>query len=107
MKMRNEKGKEHGNKRRRICARRKVDRDEANHYIPNRNDSELKAEPTKGSIIRRLKEEGLKISPQRLAVIDVLMEKRELHPGPTLVYQEARKKRGGLSLSTVYAALDA
>ena len=67
----------------------------------------MKSEPTKESIIGRLKDEGLKITPQRLAVIDVLMEKRELHPGPTLVYQEARKKKRGLSLSTVYATLDA
>lgn len=62
---------------------------------------------TRESIIGRLRQGGLKTTSQRLAVIDVLIEKRLLHPGPTLIYREARKKNKGLSLSTVYATLDA
>ena len=61
---------------------------------------------TKESIIKQLKEKGLKINPQRLAIIDVLIEKRALHPGARLVYEEAKKKRNSLSLSTAYATLN-
>lgn len=63
-------------------------------------------ELSKESIVGRLKEEGLKITPQRLAVIETLVEKRGLHPGAALIYEEARKKRKGLSLSTTYATLE-
>ena len=49
---------------------------------------------------------GLKITPQRLAIIDVLVERRDLHPGARLIYEEARKKKRSLSLSTTYATLD-
>jgi Fur family peroxide stress response transcriptional regulator len=61
---------------------------------------------TKESIIKQLKEKGLKITPQRLAIIDVLIEHRNLHPGARLVYEEAKKKRKSLSLSTAYATLN-
>ena len=70
-----------------------------------RNGSVL-AKVTKESIIKQLKEKGLKITPQRLAIIDVLIEKRDLHPGARLVYEEAKKKKKkkkSLSLSTAYA----
>jgi Fur family peroxide stress response transcriptional regulator len=61
---------------------------------------------TKESIIDQLRERGLKITSQRLAIIEVLIEQRHLHPGARLVYEEARKKKQGLSLSTVYATLN-
>jgi Fur family peroxide stress response transcriptional regulator len=61
---------------------------------------------TKESIIDQLRERGLKITPQRRAIVEVLIEQRNLHPGARLVYEEARKKKQGLSLSTVYATLD-
>ena len=61
---------------------------------------------TKESIIKKLKERGLKVTPQRLAIIEVLIEKRDFHPGARLVYEEARKKKKSLSLSTVYATLN-
>jgi Fur family transcriptional regulator, peroxide stress response regulator len=61
---------------------------------------------TKESIIDQLRERGLKITPQRLAIIEVLIEHKHLHPGARLVYKEARKKKRGLSLSTVYATLN-
>jgi len=61
---------------------------------------------TKESIIKQLKENGLKITPQRLAIIEVLLEKRDLHPGPRLLYNEAKKKKKSLSLSTTYATLN-
>ena len=60
----------------------------------------------KAAIIKKLKERKLKLTPQRLAVIDALMENTLLHPGASLIYREARKKAKSLSLSTVYATLD-
>lgn len=59
----------------------------------------------KNEFIGLLKEKGLKITPQRLSVIETLMENRYEHPGATLVYREARKKLQSISLSTVYATL--
>ena len=61
---------------------------------------------TKESIIKQLKEKGLKITPQRMAIIEVLIEKRGSHPGARLVYEEAKKKKKSLSLSTAYATLN-
>jgi len=60
---------------------------------------------TKESIIEQLRERRLKITPQRLAIIEVLIEKRDFHPGARLVYEEAKKKKKSLSLSTTYATL--
>ena len=70
----------------------------------NWNDSEMN-KINKEDLIGQLKEKGLKITPQRLAIIDALVEKRDAHPGATLIYDEARKKAGHVSLSTVYATL--
>jgi Fur family transcriptional regulator, peroxide stress response regulator len=61
---------------------------------------------TREFIIQQLRDSGLKTTPQRLAIIEVLLEKRGLHPGARLVYQEAKKKRKRLSLSTTYATLN-
>ena len=60
----------------------------------------------KATIIKKLKARKLKLTPQRLAIIDALIENTLLHPGASLIYQEARKKAKSLSLSTVYATLD-
>ena len=60
----------------------------------------------KESIIKQLREKGLKVTPQRLAIIEVLIERGDLHPSARLVYQEAKKKKKSLSLSTTYATLD-
>ena len=53
-----------------------------------------------------MKERGLKITPQRAAIIEVLADAMLCHPGANLIYREARKKVKGLSLSTVYATLN-
>ena len=63
-------------------------------------------ETMKESIIKKLRERGLKLTPQRLAIIDALIENTLLHPGASLIYREARKKAKSLSLSTVYATLE-
>jgi Fur family peroxide stress response transcriptional regulator len=60
----------------------------------------------KESIIKQLKEKGLKVTPQRLAIIEVLIEQGDLHPGACLVYKEAKKKKKSLSLSATYATLN-
>ncbi len=60
---------------------------------------------TKESIITRLREKGLKLTSQRLAIIDVLIEKGSSHPRAYLVYEKAKKKKKSLSLSTTYATL--
>ena len=60
---------------------------------------------TKEDLIGQLKEKGLKITPQRLAIIDALVENRQLHPGARLIYAEARMKAKRVSSSTVYATL--
>ena len=70
----------------------------------NWNDSEMK-KINEEDLIGQLKEKGLKITPQRLAIIDVLVENRDVHPGATLIYEEARKIAKRVSLSTVYATL--
>ena len=56
-------------------------------------------------LLDQLREKGLKLTAQRLAIIDVLVEQGDRHPGATLIYSEARKKAERLSLSTVYATL--
>ena len=57
---------------------------------------------TKESIIQILKERGLRITPQRLSIIDVLVKKGHLHPGARFIYKEAKKKGTRLSLSSTY-----
>ena len=57
---------------------------------------------TKESIIQKLKERGLRITPQRLFIIDVLVKKGHLHPGARFIFKEAKKKGTRLSLSSVY-----
>jgi len=61
---------------------------------------------TQESIIAHLKEKGLKATPQRMAIGEVLTELGDLHPGARLVYKEAKKKTKSLSLSTAYATLN-
>ena len=60
----------------------------------------------KSAILRRLKEARLKLTSQRLAIIEALMENHALHPSASLLYQRAKKKVKGLSLSTVYYTLN-
>ena len=60
---------------------------------------------TKENLISQLREKGLKVTPQRLAIVDALVENRYEHPGTTLIFNEARKKAKRVSLSTVYATL--
>ncbi len=60
----------------------------------------------KETIIRNMRKKGLKVTPQRLAVVDVLIEKNLLHPSARVIYDAARRRTRGLSLSTVYLTLN-
>jgi len=57
-------------------------------------------------LIKKMREKGLKVTPQRLAVIDVLIEKNLLHPSARVIYDVAKRRTNGLSLSTVYLTLN-
>lgn len=61
---------------------------------------------TKESMISQMRKKGLKVTPQRLAIIDVLIELGDSHPGASLIYKKAKKKKKSLSLSTTYATLN-
>ncbi len=61
---------------------------------------------TKESMISQMRKKGLKVTPQRLAIIDVLIEQGDSHPGASLIYKKAKKKKKSLSLSTTYATLN-
>ncbi len=56
--------------------------------------------------IRRLKEKGLVITPQRLAVLECLSDKN-LHLSAEEIYRKLKQKYPTLSLATVYTALEA
>jgi len=60
----------------------------------------------KEAILKRLKEKGLKLTSQRLAIIDAFVERSQFHPSARLIYREAGKKHRGLSFSTVYLTLN-
>jgi Fe2+ or Zn2+ uptake regulation protein len=60
----------------------------------------------KDTIIKKLKAKGLKLTPQRLAIIESFAEKAPLHPSANTIYEAAKKKRVGISLSTIYYTLN-
>ncbi|HET6459176.1 MAG TPA: transcriptional repressor [Syntrophales bacterium] len=60
----------------------------------------------KDKIIKKLKGKGLKLTSQRLAVIEAFTENYLLHPSADTIYKEAKKKKAGISLSTVYYTLN-
>ncbi len=61
---------------------------------------------TKKLAVNKLRKEGLKVTPQRLAIIKTLAAMRDLHPSARAVYREAKKMVKSLSLSTTYATLN-
>ena len=60
----------------------------------------------KDFLIKKMREKGLKLTPQRLAIIDVLVEKNPLHPSARVIHHSAKQRTKGLSLSTVYYTLN-
>lgn len=61
---------------------------------------------TRDWVLKELKDKGLKITPQRLAIIEVMARMRDLHPSAGDVYRAAKKMHKSLSLSTTYATLN-
>jgi Fe2+ or Zn2+ uptake regulation protein len=57
-------------------------------------------------LIKKMREKGLKLTSQRLAILDVLVEKNLLHPSAQAIYDAAKRRTNGLSLSTVYFTLN-
>ena len=57
-------------------------------------------------VLRKMREKGLKLTSQRLAVVGVLIEKNLLHPSARVIYDAAKRRTKGLSLSTVYLTLN-
>ncbi len=60
----------------------------------------------KSLILQILRERRLKLTPQRLAIVDALIKHFSFHPGAGLIFREAKKRTKSLSLSTVYATLN-
>ena len=56
-------------------------------------------------VVRSLREEGFRITPQRTAIVDYLL-KTEEHPSAERIHKTIRKKYPMVSLSTVYKTLD-
>ena len=56
-------------------------------------------------VIDTLRDEGLRITPQRIAIVDYLL-KTEDHPSAELIHNVVKKRYPMVSLSTVYKTLD-
>jgi Fe2+ or Zn2+ uptake regulation protein len=56
-------------------------------------------------IIKNLKEKGVKVTPQRIAIIDFL-EKNKVHPTAEEVYENVSKTFPTISLATIYNTLE-
>ena len=59
----------------------------------------------KEKIIRKLKEKGVKVTPQRIAIIDYL-ENNYNHPTAEDIYDYIIKEYPSISLATIYNTLD-
>jgi Fe2+ or Zn2+ uptake regulation protein len=55
--------------------------------------------------IKRLRQVGLKATPQRIALIAAFEQHGRLHPSAIQIYKTAKKTVPSLSLSTTYATL--
>jgi len=60
---------------------------------------------TKEEIYLRLKERGLKVTPQRIAVLEVLIENKT-HPNADSLIKLIRKDNPSISVGTIYNILD-
>lgn len=59
---------------------------------------------SKPQVIAEMRDKGLRITSQREAILDYLLSTSE-HPTARRIWQAARKKVPGISLSTVYSSL--
>ena len=66
---------------------------------------QIEAEAIKNRIVKALREKGLKLTPQRLLIIDILA-KSKTHPSAQALLLQAREKAPKVSVSTVYYTLN-
>ncbi|MBN1105979.1 MAG: transcriptional repressor [Deltaproteobacteria bacterium] len=59
----------------------------------------------KKSVMEKMREKGMKLTPQRRAILEFLVRKGTSHPGARVIHEHLRKKLKSLSLSTVYLTL--
>lgn len=57
------------------------------------------------TILQQLREQGFKLTPQRIAIVDYLMKKHD-HPTAEEIYEDIRKKYPTMSIATVYNTLE-
>lgn len=59
-----------------------------------------------GDLALRFREAGMKATPQRLAILQALLDVAD-HPSPEHVYRVVRAQMPSISLGTIYKTLDA
>jgi Fe2+ or Zn2+ uptake regulation protein len=57
------------------------------------------------NLVQRLRDRGIAVTPQRLAVMASLQNRRD-HPSAEHIYQEVRRQLPTISFNTVYKALE-
>lgn len=57
------------------------------------------------NLIKKLREHKISVTPQRLAVLAVLENRRD-HPSAEQIYQEVRRQHPAISFNTVYKTLE-
>jgi Fur family transcriptional regulator, peroxide stress response regulator len=57
------------------------------------------------NLMQQLRQRGIAVTPQRLAVMDVLQRRRD-HPSADHIYQEVRRGLPAISFNTVYKTLE-
>jgi Fur family transcriptional regulator, ferric uptake regulator len=60
---------------------------------------------TNEAIVQNLRERGYRLTPQRLAILQ-LLEESSGHLAPTEIYEQAVRRMPGLTEATVYRTLD-
>jgi Fur family peroxide stress response transcriptional regulator len=55
-------------------------------------------------LVARLRESGCKVTPQRLAVCEIILSSKE-HPTADQIHEKVKKKHPTMSLATVYQTL--
>jgi Fur family peroxide stress response transcriptional regulator len=57
------------------------------------------------NLIQQLRDRGIAVTPQRVAVIAILQNRRD-HPSAENIYQEVRRQLPAISFNTVYKTLE-
>jgi Fe2+ or Zn2+ uptake regulation protein len=57
------------------------------------------------TLIKQLREHGIAVTPQRLAVMGILQHRRD-HPTAEHIFQEVRRQLPAISFNTVYKTLE-